>query len=113
MNMFKVKFLRQYFKSRPQLSHFALVLLTKTLGFTVVETNIDLLPININLELNKCVMMYEQVNQTQLKLPISLKNINRNTNRQSHDLELHTRKTKITFFKPKNKIHKNYTIYIG
>ena len=114
MNMFKIKYLHQYLKIRTQLSHFALILLTKFLGITVV-TNIDLLPVkvHINLEQNKCVVMYEQANQMHLNLPITLKNINMNVNRKSHELELHRRKTKTTFFNPKNRINKNYTIYIG
>ncbi|MDJ0694483.1 hypothetical protein, partial [Mastigocoleus sp. MO_188.B34] len=45
---------------------FALVLLAKTLGCTLVKTNIDFLPININLEQSKCVMTYEQANKIQL-----------------------------------------------
>ncbi len=64
--MFQIKFLRQCFKSRTKLSHFALVLLAKTLGCTLVKTNIDFLPININLEQSKCVMTYEQANKIQL-----------------------------------------------
>ena len=113
MNMFQVKSLRKFLKFRTQLSHFALVLLTKTLGITVIETNIKLLPININIEQSKCVMTYEQANQIQLKLPINFKNMNTKINRESHNFELYTRQTKITFFEPKNRIHKNYTIYIG